>query len=71
MKISISFGALAPSLAEQLDRTPRSVESWQKDADAIARLLVRGLLPESQGRTVRQKLLKRIARQLPVHGDDQ
>ena len=58
----IEFGALAPSLAAQLDRRPKEVEMWQKDADAITRLLVRGLIPDTVGRKARVKLLKVIGR---------
>jgi len=34
-KFGITFGALAPSLAEQLDRKPKDVELWQKHAGAL------------------------------------
>lgn len=58
--LSVRFGALAPSLAEQLDRKPKECELWQKDADAITRLLVRNLLSDASGRKARQRLLSRI-----------
>jgi hypothetical protein len=64
MKIGLRFGALAPSLAEQLDKPPKSVELWQKDADAITRLLVRGLIPDTYGQKARRKLLATIVRTL-------
>ena len=61
MNLELRFGALVPSLAEQLDCRPKEVELWQRDVDAITRLLVRGLITESAGRSARKKMLQRIA----------
>ncbi len=60
-KFGITFGALAPSLAEQLDRKPKDVELWQKHADAICRLSLHGLLSEAETRRSRLRLLKVMA----------
>lgn len=61
MRLSINFGALAPSLAEQMDARPKAIELHQRDADAVTRLLVRGLLSEKQGQSARRKILRRLA----------
>ena len=67
-KIEIVFGALAPSIAEQLAAAgikygvsgKNAVGHFQRDADAIVRLNISGLLPDGQARTLRLKLLRRI-----------
>lgn len=65
-QINISFGALAPTIAEQLEKQnvgvePERLEHFQKDADAISRLHVRGLIPDSVAKNIREKLMKKIA----------
>jgi hypothetical protein len=62
MPVSIVFGATANSLAKQFGRHGTDVGRWQKDADAITRLLIRGLISESAGRAARKKLLRIIAK---------
>jgi chemotaxis regulatin CheY-phosphate phosphatase CheZ len=59
----IRFGALAPPLAAQLrglkidaDR----LDNLQKDADAVIRLYVQGLLTEQQAERALRKLSRRI-----------
>lgn len=61
MNVEVRFGALAPSLAQQLDRKPSDVELWQRDADAITRLRLRGLISERVARDARKRLLSVIA----------
>lgn len=65
--LQIHFGALVPSIAEQLAKaklkaSPKDVLHWQKDADAIVRLNVRGLLTDSATRAARKKLVKKMAK---------
>jgi hypothetical protein len=65
--ISVHFGALCPSIAEQLIEQgvvaiPDEINHFQGDADAITRLMFRGMLSDSQAHTARQKLLKKIVR---------
>ena len=65
--ISVHFGALCPSIAEQLIEQgvvtiPDEINHFQKDADATTRLLIRGLLTDSQTRSARQKLINKIVR---------
>lgn len=63
MNLSIEFGALVPPLAQQLKGTslrPGQIKHFQADADAICRLVVRGLLSPGQAHLVRKRLFKRI-----------
>lgn len=64
----ILFGALVPSLIDQLTRAdcdfyPNKVRALQRDADAITQLSVRGLLSSSEVSKARQRLMKRIAKE--------
>lgn len=45
----------APATAAELR------DSWQRSADSITWLAIRGLLPESQTRLARKRLLRQIA----------
>ena len=61
--MEIVFGALAPQLKDQLKDTKipeNALNLFQADADAITRLLIRGLISDSQGLSARKKLLKRL-----------
>ena len=66
--MQIVFGAMAPSLKEQLGATlPRGLRGmqlrrWQHDADAVTRLVVRGYISESVARTARKRILRAIER---------
>lgn len=71
MNIGIHFRALVPSLKEQLAPQLENIqegiadedlEHFQKDADAIVRLSVRGLITDSAKRSACQKLLKKIVK---------
>lgn len=62
-KFVFKFGALAPSLADQLkadDRQSEILAPYQKDADAITRLSVRGLLSEAEIYRARTRLVQKI-----------
>ena len=58
----ILLGALAPDIAEQGFLDPDG--QFQRDADAISRLYVRSLLPESVVKKARDKLVKKIMENL-------
>lgn len=65
----IQFGALAPRLAEQvgiraytLQKRISILKHQQRDADAITRLAVRGLLPDAQVHAARKRLMKNLQR---------
>lgn len=68
--VRIEFGAMAPRLSEQIDvgsiADKRGIAHCQKDADALTRLAVRRLLPESAIRDGRKALLKRITQCLTL-----
>lgn len=65
---SITLGAMAPDLIEQLNSQDIFVEGQQKkdiehlqgDVDALHRLYVKGILPDSVVGQARKKLMKRI-----------
>ena len=58
--INIQFGALARPLWAQTGCDTIVMYEYQKDATAIVRLSVRGLLTEAQVDMARRKLLKKI-----------
>ena len=65
--LSLSFGALVPKLKEQLKEqkitvTESEIAHFQKDADGIVRLKIRGLLTDSVSRDTSRKLLKNIVK---------
>jgi hypothetical protein len=65
--MNISFGALAPALSEQLadsGLTTEQLEHFDKDADAILRLRIRGYLTDSAYLSAFKKLMKAIERKL-------
>jgi hypothetical protein len=63
-KIAVVFGALAPPLHEQLCADHGLLHRDQRDADAISRMGITGLLTEAETRRIRMRLLKRIAARL-------
>lgn len=70
--IELVFGAVCPSIAEQLTGidhgiNPEALGHAQFDADAITRLSIRGLIPDSAARLARQKLLKRICNWISIN----
>ena len=66
MNVEISFGAMSPPLAQQLQRQGLAVrdnnqlEHLQLDVDALTRLVIRDVLTDSAATAVRKKLLKRV-----------
>jgi hypothetical protein len=66
MNLGIEFGACAPPLEDQIKSAGRIIngkdllEHCQKDADAVTRLLIRGLISQSTGKAARMKILKNI-----------
>jgi hypothetical protein len=64
-KFGLRFGALSPLIKAQLDQQgllyeKDEVHHFQKDADAINRLRIRGYIPDSQLNKIHQKLMKKI-----------
>ena len=67
MDIEIVFGATAPKLvdqlrAENLTASRHNLLHWQRNADAITRLMISGMINDSSASAVRRKLLKAIAK---------
>jgi hypothetical protein len=59
--VKICIGWSAPPLKEQLPLLPDDVAShFEKDAEAIRRLKIRGLLSPSVAEKARERLLKNI-----------
>jgi hypothetical protein len=66
-EIALHFGALSPSVSEQLSEQGLTVTDekfstlqWDKDAEAITRLYLRGLLTDSQKQAAHKKLFNKI-----------
>ena len=65
MKLHIVFGAMCPSIQEQLVRhgirkSKKMIQPIQMDADAIVRLNIRGILPDSSAMKARIRLLRKL-----------
>ena len=63
-KLSIHLGALAPPLSEQLAglADPDTLAHFDRDAEAIARLAVRGLLTGAEKEAAYKRLVKAITK---------
>lgn len=63
-EFGLSFGALADPISRQLSaqgiQPPSASYHFQRDADAITRLAVRGILSDAEKRRAHQRLMKRI-----------
>ena len=71
-RLNIVFGAFASTLDYQLaavglNITKTELAHYQRDADALSRLLIRGLLTEGEGRIARQKLANKIVHSIYVN----
>jgi hypothetical protein len=67
--VELSLGALSPRLEEQLRKQGKWVEAakldhYQRDADAISRLRVRGLLPDRAAYAARSKLINNLLKEM-------
>ena len=51
--MDVTFGAMAPPLHEQTGLGRGGMEPHQADADAVTRLIVRGLMTEGEGHRAR------------------
>ncbi len=68
-KLLLSFGAMAPSLDRQLESVGldcdfKRLAHYQADADAITRLAIRGLLPDSAVKTARKRLVRALGQEV-------
>lgn len=64
--LGIRFGALCPKIKYQITEQGYTfdkdhIEHFQKDADALDRLRIRGLISHSEAEKATKKLVKKIA----------
>jgi hypothetical protein len=69
MKLSLSFGAIVPSIYEQLIAagfkvTRSQIDPFQHDAEALSRLTVRGIMTQKESDKSYERLIKSIAKYL-------
>jgi len=68
MKLELSFGAFSALLKQQLrsqglavlDGDAERLEHLQRDADALVRLVIRGVITDSAAASARRKLITRV-----------
>ena len=60
VRIGLAFGAVASPLHRQLGVPAAAADQFQADADAIARLAVRGLLSDAEAERARLRLGRQI-----------
>lgn len=69
MQLEIQMGAMTPLLSNQLRLQMAVIEDrdlvahLQRDADAITRLLVRGLITAKSADTARKRLVRKICKE--------
>ena len=65
-QVTITLGALAPPLAQQLEGVKFDGDLWilQKDADAISRLAVRGFLTPAEAGRARKRFMKTLEKRI-------
>ena len=56
----LSMGALSPPLHEQIRASKEACAPYQRDADAITRLHIRGLITDRQAHAARMKLIRAL-----------
>ena len=64
MSIVLHFGALCKPIHEQLGVSKSLTVQAQLDADAVVRLRIRGVLTDSEGVKVEQRIINGLAREL-------
>lgn len=63
-RVGLHFGALAPRPSKQVRLPPEEGKHFDKDADAIDRLAVRGIITASEAARARQRLVNEIAKKV-------
>ena len=70
MRLELHFGALTDPVSKQLSeqfKTPIDLPQFDKDADALVRVYVRGIISDSENKKARQRLMKKITAYLTAH----
>lgn len=72
-RIEIDFGVAVPRISEQLSAQgirydSRACIQWQRDAEALLRLYIRGMLPAGEMVKARRRIMRRIVRELESNG---
>lgn len=67
--LNLRFGAMSPTIKQQLNEQGYKIDNtdcvhFQKDAEAITRLRIRGMLNDSQCKSATDKLFKKISQSL-------
>jgi hypothetical protein len=67
--LKLRFGAMSPTIKQQLKEQGYKMDAtdcvhFQKDAEAITRLRIRGMLNDSQCKSAHDKLFKNITKSL-------
>lgn len=69
--VSIHLGAFAPRISQQVKgMDPKVGLHFDRDAEAIVRLKVRGLLSDGEGNRAGQRLVDKIAKHLAIREID-
>ena len=74
--MNVDFGWGAKPMAEQFKGTgvpAETLDTWQRDSEAITRLAIRGLIPDSAAKTARARMVrvmtKAVSNALDARGD--
>ncbi len=71
MKLKLYFGALTESVSKQLQKQFNnpdfSLPEFDKDAEALVRVYVRGIISDSENEKARKRLMKKITNYLNTH----
>ena len=70
MRIGLHFGALTESVSKQLSEqfnTPIDLPEFDKDAEALVRIYIRGIISDSENTKARKRLIKKITAYLNAH----
>lgn len=69
-RLSLRFGAVAPSIGEQIEAhglpLPSGLRALESDADAINRLRFHNVLTDGEVRRARERLMKRVTAAIEV-----
>lgn len=67
--MDIIFGAMVDPIHVQVGYKFKNYQHFQKDMDVITRLLIRGLINDSQAHSARKKFVKKLEKTLGGEND--